>query len=499
VISPWPANAADRRAPPVAASLYRLALRSAGAAALVAAETFVCTRWIPLNPTTVGFVYLVTVLLLASQWGLLEALTASVVSTLCFNYFFLPPVGKWSIDDPLNWIALFAFLITALSASHLSELAKRRTREALMRETEMERLYSLSRAILASDRERPIALQMARDLARIYELPFAALYDRTHDEVHQAGSEEAPELVAGLRDASLRGDFLRDESAQTIVMALSFGGQQVGSLGAKGLLLSDTALRALSSLLSLGIVNAGAQQAAARADAARQSEEFRSTLIDAVAHEFKTPLTSIKGAVSAVLSETVRSPEEQREMLEIIDEASDRLRGLVTEAIHLARIEANAIQLRREPHPIGTAISAALAQIQPLLEGRHVEISIDPDTPPVLVDVNLIQLVLRHLLDNAAKYSPAGSPIEVRTGREDNAVVVRIRNQGEGIPEWQRAKVFEKFYRGASARDIPGTGMGLAITREIVLAHGGTIRLESAPGEGAEVIVSLPVSKEPRA
>jgi two-component system sensor histidine kinase KdpD len=280
------------------------------------------------------------------------------------------------------------------------------------------------------------------------------------------------------------------------VMALSFGGQQVGSLGVKGLLLSDTALRALSSLLSLGIVNAGAQQAAARADAARQSEEFRSTLMDAVAHEFKTPLTSIKGAVSAVLSETVRSPEEQREMLEIIDEASDRLRGLVTEAIHLARIEANAIRLRREPHEIGTAVGAALAQPQPLLEGRRVEVSIDPDTPPVLVDAELIQLVLRHLLDNAVKYSPPDSPIHVSARREDKAVVVRIRNQGEGVPEWQRGKVFEKFYRGANTRDrVPGTGMGLAITREIVLAHGGTIRLESAPGEGVEVVLALPVSK----
>jgi two-component system, OmpR family, sensor histidine kinase KdpD len=472
-------------------------LRLTACVAVISIETFACSRWIALNPTTVGFLYLVSILLIAASWSLAEALTASVLATLCFNFFFFPPIGALRIDDPLNWVALIAFLTTSIAASQLSDRARRRTREALNRQLEMERLYAVGRAILLADLQRPLGEQIVREIARIYDLAFVGLYDRASDAVHQAGPEEVSNITTRLRDTAITGTLFRDEEARMVVTPVSFGAQPVGSLALKGLFLSDAALQALSNLVSLGLEKARAQEAAIRVNAARQSEEFKATLMDAVAHEFKTPLTSLKAAISAILSSSVSEPQQQQEMLQIINDATERLTALVSEAIHLARAEAGNLRLKKEPFPIGEAIDAVLGQMEPALEGRSVRLDVARDLPAVLADMELIQLVLRHLIDNAAKYSPPGSSVSISARVEGSCVVVGVRNEGEGISEWERFKIFEKFYRGVGARErAPGTGMGLAIARDIVLAHGGQLRLESVPGEGADFFFSIPIAME---
>ena len=473
------------------------ALRFIACVVVIGTETYACTRWIAVNPTTVGFLYLVSILLIATSWGLAEALAASILATLCFNFFFFPPIGAFRIDDPLNWVALIAFLITSISASQLSQRARHRTREALNRQLEMERLYAVGRAILLADPQRPLGEQIVREIARIYDLEFVALYDRASDAIHQGGPEEVPDVTTRLRDAAMSGTLHRDEDARMVVTPVSFGAQPVGSLALKGLLLSDAALQALSNLVALGLEKTRAQEAAIRVNAARQGEEFKATLMDAVAHEFKTPLTSLKAAISAILSSSVSEPQQQQEMLQIINEATERLSALVSETIRLARVEAAGLRLKKQPFPIGAAINAVLRQMEPELEGRDVGLDVAEDLPHVLADEELIQLVVRHLIDNAAKYSPSKSPLSISARVDGDCVVVGVRNQGEGISEWERSRIFEKFYRGAGARErVPGTGMGLAITRDIVLAHGGQIRVESIPGEGAEFFFSLPLAVE---
>jgi two-component system, OmpR family, sensor histidine kinase KdpD len=471
------------------------ALRFIACAVVIGIETYASTRWIAVNPTTVGFLYLVSILLIATSWGLAEALAASILATLCFNFFFFPPIGAFRIDDPLNWVALIAFLITSISASQLSQRARHRTREALNRQLEMERLYAVGRAILLADPQRPLGEQIVREIARIYDLEFVGLYDRASDAIHQGGPEDVPDVTTRLRDAAMSGTLFRDEDARMVVTPVSFGAQPVGSLALKGLLLSDAALQALSNLVALGLEKTRAQEAAIRVNAARQSEEFKATLMDAVAHEFKTPLTSLRAAISAILSSSVSEPQQQQEMLQIINEATERLSALVSETIRLARVEADGLRLKKQPFPIGAAIHAVLRQMEPDLEGRDVALDVAENLPSVLADEELIQLVLRHLIDNAAKYSPSKSPLSISARVEGDCVVVGVRNQGEGISEWEKSRIFEKFYRGAGARErVPGTGMGLAITRDIVLAHGGRIRVESARGEGAEFFFSLPLA-----
>ena len=188
-----------------------LAGRVAIALILVAAVTFFAYRLVPVNEMTAGFLYLVAILLIATAGGLLESTVASLVAMLCFNFYFLPPIGTLTISDPRNWVALFAFLATSLTASQLSARAKRRTKDAIDRQNEIERLYSLSRALLLTDTSRPIAKQIVEQIAQAFGFPGVALYDRGTSETYRAGFDDRPAIDAELREAAVRSQLSREE------------------------------------------------------------------------------------------------------------------------------------------------------------------------------------------------------------------------------------------------------------------------------------------------
>jgi two-component system sensor histidine kinase KdpD len=461
---------------------------------LISAATFLCLRLMPANATTAGFAYLIAVLLIAATWGIVEATVASVVAMLCFNYYFLPPVRTLTVADPQNWAALFAFLATSIVASQLSARAHQRTRLAVDRQLEMERLYALSRAILLTEANRGAPKRIAQQIAQIFDLPAVVLYDRDIGEVYHGGPEDLGAIDEKLREAALQGTLLQDEAARTVVTAVRLGGEPIGSLAVRGSSLSDTALQAIANLVAICLEKVRGQEAASRAEAARQSEELKSTLLDAIAHEFKTPLTSIKAAASTLLSTPAPKPEEQRELVTIVDEETDRLGRLVTEVTQMARIEAGKIQLDRKLYSVADLVSAALRQVKPTTNGRQITVEAAENLPLVNVDAGLIELAIRQLLDNALKYSTPGSPLSVVARRSESALIIAVRDHGPGIPERHLARIFERFYRGPGAeRKAIGAGMGLAITREILRAHDGDVSVKSQPGEGSEFSLSLPL------
>jgi two-component system sensor histidine kinase KdpD len=466
--------------------------------AAIGGITYLCSRAVPVNATTAGFTYLVAILLIATFWGLREAIVASLAAVLCLNYFFLAPTGPFTVGDPQNWVALFAFLVTSIVASQLSAYAKQRAQDALARQQDTERLYALGRAILLTEANREAPKQIAHLIERIFEFPAVVLYERDTGNIHRAGPEDLQGIDEQLRQAALQGTLLHDEAAQTTVTAIRLGGQPIGSLAIRGPSLSDGALQALSSLVAIALEKVRGQEAASRAEAARQSEELKSTLLDAIAHEFKTPLTSIKAAASALLSDSVPKAEEQRELVTIVNEEADRLGRLVTEAIQMARIEAGKIQLNKRVHAIEELISNVLQQMRPLTEGRTLEVYIARGLPAVPVDPELMQLAIRQLLDNALKYSPPESPVTIRALQGDGELEIKVRDRGSGIPEQDRLRIFEKYYRGSNNRSlVTGTGIGLTVAREIIRAHGGRIWVESEPGRGSEFSFTLPaVGKE---
>lgn len=469
-------------------------LRSIAGIALVLLVTAVARLGLVVNATTVGFVFLLLVLGLATAWGLHEAVAASVVAMLCFNFFFLPPLGRFTIADPENWVALCAFLATALVASHLSNRAKMQAVEARERQQETERLYSFSRSILLTDTAQPVGQQAARFIAQTFDCPAVALYDAAEGEVYRGGAGDLPTIDDRLKQVALDGVRSSDASRLLMVLPITLGGRPIGSVAMLGLSCSDGAMEALVNLVAIALERARSAEIASKAEAARQSEEFKSTLLDAIAHEFKTPLTSIKAASTSILSEPERVAPDVREFTEIIDEETDRLTLLVNEAVRMSQIEAGKVLVEKQAQRVPSFLAHVLSTFQSRLEGRAATVEAADDLPAVLFDPDLIALALRQLIDNALKYSPPESPIRLTAAVVDGAMEIRVIDQGKGIPEKEREKVFQVYYRrNTSKGTVPGTGLGLHIAREILKAHSGSLHIEGAAGEGAEFCLRLPL------
>jgi two-component system sensor histidine kinase KdpD len=478
----------------------------------VAGITLVGYRWFHLNPTTMALAFLLGILGISASWGLRQAVFMSVISTLAFNYFFLPPIGTFTISDPQNWVALFAFLVTAVTAGELSERARRGARSAVERRQELERLYAFSQLLLSSDNPAELLNLIPRYIVDSFGIRSAAISLSSRTDVYRSGPAIDGLESRDLQLIGLRGEPRLDAENQIAFMPLRMGIRVVGCMGVSGSFLSLQTLEAIGSLVAISIERAGAVEKLSRAEAARENEQLRSVLLDSVTHEFRTPLTAIKASVTELLgssdqsndgdwpdqSPTRHSPEETRELLTIINEESDRLNRLIGEAAEMAQLDANKVEFRFESGPIATPIAEALDELKQLLLQHPVEIRIPADLPNARMDSAHIKEVLVHLLENAAKYSPAGAPIritaEAKNTNNDQTITVNIADRGPGIDDFEQSLVFEKFYRGRNQRvQIHGTGMGLAICKAIVEAHGGRLGLTSQLGHGSVFYFSLPV------
>jgi two-component system, OmpR family, sensor histidine kinase KdpD len=426
----------------------------------------------------------------------------SVIATLAFNYFFLPPIGTFTISDPQNWIALFAFLVTAVTASELSERARRGARVAIERRQELERLYAFSQLLLSSDSPAELLNLIPRYIVESFGIRSAAVSLSSRNDVYRSGPNIDGLEARDLQLVGLRGEPRIDIEQQLAFMPLRMGIRVVGCLGVAGSVLSRQTLEAIGSLVAIAIERAGAVEKLSRAEAARESEQLRSVLLDSVTHEFRTPLTAIKASVTSLLGSPghsashsgSHSEEERQELLTIINEESDRLNRLIGEAAEMAQLDANKVEFRFESAPIGKVVEEALDDLKQLLAQHPVEVRIPAGLPNVRMDTAHIKEVLVHLIENAAKYSPPGAPIRITGETKDQALTINIADRGPGIDDFEQSLVFEKFYRGRNQRvQVHGTGMGLAICKAIVEAHGGKLGLTSQLGHGSVFYFSLPL------
>lgn len=470
-----------------------LAARLIASLVTVGAVTAVYYLFVPVNPTTVALTYVVVVLLIATGWGIAEATAASVAAVACFNLFFLPPFLTWTIADSRNWVAFVVFMLTAIIVSQLSGRSRQRQIEALSRQRDLERLYALSRALLLSEQPSSPPVAIAERIADAFELPSVALYDRHTDTVVFGGATDLLGIESRLRDVFRQAVSVREPSG-TVITAVRLGGAPIGSLALKGADLSDTVLQSVVNLVAIALERARGQEAAARAEAARQSADLRATVLDAVAHELKTPLTSMKAASSDLAtSRTVR--DRDHELATILDEEIDRLQTLISDAVQMLRIDAGDFVVHLGRHQLAPLVQTTLRPFEHQLDGHDLVTRV-PEHLTVDADRELLALALRQLLDNALKYSPSTSTIEIQA-QSNGAVDISVRNTGSVIPESEQARVVERFYRGARARNIPGTGMGLTIVQQIAQAHGGTLTVSSAPDTGTAFTLSLPHGATP--
>lgn len=470
--------------------------RFVASTAIVAAIVFVYFRWVHVNPTTVGLSFLLAVLLVSAAWGLRYAIFAAILATISYNYFFLPPLFKFTIVDPQNWVALLAFLVTAVVASQLSERARRSATYANQRRREVERLYGFSQQLWLSESVFELLNIIPKHLVDSFEVSGAALFVQGKQEAYffdEASRSQFP--IDQLNAISDRGEPVLEREKRICYMPLRMGMRSVGALGLAGCDLSRESLEAIGSLVAISIERANTVEKLARTEAARESDRLRSMLLDSVTHEFRTPLTAIKASAETLLSDVELDKPQRKDLLVVINQESDRLNRLVGEAAEVSQLDSHQLQPRIEIHQIREPIDAAVEGSQQSMKKHSVEVAIPQKLPAVRMDVQRITEVITHLLDNAAKYSPPGTPIHITTELQGSEVVTSVADHGPGIDEVEQQMIFEKFYRGQNQRMIiQGTGMGLAIAKAIVELHGGRIGVTSQLGRGSVFYFSLPIA-----
>jgi len=447
------------------------------------AVTVAARSLIPVNATTVGFAYLLLVLMVASTWGFIEASVLSIAATVAFNFFFLPPVGALTIADPQNWVALFTFLTTSLIASRLSTVARRRALDAIDRQQDIERLYAFSRAILLIEGSEPFPGELIRKLAEIFQLDLAVLYDRRTGEFYRAGPFELQGLDDQLRNPALTG-IARSNDQFCTLSAIRLGSEPIASLAIKGSHITDSVLQGIANLVAIGLERARAQHLAHQIEATKRSEQLRTTLIDAMAHEFKTPLTSIRATTTLLLDSPDQAKESQIELLRIADEEAQHLGNLIDDTVAMARLDTGHIKVNLALTDLTEIVDEVVQSLRTEIQGRSLEVIQGREALVSALDRSLIKLALKQLIENALKYSIPGTPIRIRVHQENGSVALEVTDQGKGIPIQEQNRIFERFYRSPSVQNqIPGSGLGLSIAQSIMHAHGGDLTVTSYPGE----------------
>jgi len=439
-----------------------------------------------------GFIFLVLVVLAAMYGGFLQATIVSIAAVTCLNYFFVPPLFSF-VNSPANWVALGAFEFTALVISRLSLRAQLRAMEAIAGQRDMERLYETSRRILLLDSSREPGRPIVSLIREVFDLKAVQLFDALDSTTFQSG-EGLPDAEQRTRDAYLLSADTYDERTRSWYCALRMGTRTVGGLALVGTGMPKLAATALASLCGIALERVRARQREFRAQAARQTEQLRTAVLDALAHDFKTPLTVARTASSGLLAVGGLS-ELQADLVSAIDQQVNTLDHLASRLLRSATLDSTGVKLHREPQFFSRMTAAAIQALDQAADRERFRVSVPSTELPVFADRELIETSVAQLVDNAVKYSEPGSPIDVRFAIRDAEVVLTIRNRGLVVAANDRERIFERFYRAADTQHMPaGTGLGLSIVKKIVDAHQGSVWAEGEPGYGTSFCISLPVA-----
>ncbi len=450
------------------------------------------------NETTAALTMLLLILFIAGNWGLRYAIVTSVAATLAWNFFFIPPIDTFTISDPKNLLALLVFLITSVYASRLSDRIRNESQEARSREAELEVLYRLSRNLLQTDELARLTNSVPASVALATGAQAVLFYLLDGNRVYEGNTEWPGRKDLGyLREIAFASGVSTSPDNLDVQIPLRTGVRPRGALLLRGTQLSTPSLEALGGLVSISMDRVQAMEDLTRVEASKESERLRGLMLDSITHELRTPLTSIKGAVTAMLEaapEATLTAESTREMLTIIDEESDRLNRLVAQAVEMAALDTQEVRMTFSPQSVPEMVESALLTNHMLLVTHRVSVRMAPGLPMVEADPVWIEKLLGNMLENAAKYSAPTAPIFVSAEQRGGFVSVSVADRGVGIDSMEQELIFEKFYRARNRlMSASGTGMGLAIARSIVEAHGGSISVTSQPGQGSVFTFTLRV------
>ena len=448
------------RPPPLAAGVLVAAL-------LIAAETLVLYALeAAASPVSLGVVYLLGVLLVSIVWGAPLGIGTSLVSAAAFNYFHIPPTGRFTIAEAENWVALTAFLAVAIAASSLAEAARQRSREAEQRGREARLAAELARVLLGAP-ELPAALgPAAQRIAQAFGLSSCRL-------VLEAVGDDERSLALPLTDGEERlGTLLIPRGAREDVRAA----------------LAERVRPALEAPLAAAVEREQLLRAVVETRALRRSDEIKTAVLRAVSHDLRSPLTAILASADALASPALDEPE-RRALAEAIATESARLARVVDKLLELSRLQAGAA----DPHADWCSVEEVLreAVASAGVPADRVKLAIDRDLPLILADAAQLERAFANLLENALRHS-GDQVVSVRARASGGRVLVRVVDRGPGISRADQERIFEPFFRAGDGR-TGGSGLGLAIVKGFVEANGGEVRVESLPDQGTSFVVVLPL------
>lgn len=455
--------------------------------------------WSGANSTTTGMVFLVLVVWSAAQAGLWPSLYVAVLCAISFDYFFLPPVHTFQIIGIQQWVALISFLASCVVAGRLAERARRQAEQAEMRREDLERLYELSQEMMLHEDPAGLVHVVPRLIERIFALDGVMLYVRDQDQFYASAAGLPSSVQSSLRAMAQGPNPTLTIPGNFNAMPLMLGLRPVGALGWSPGVLSHEVATAVSAQVAIVLTRALAIEATARMEAAREGERLRTALIDSLSHELRTPLTSIRAAATTLRQGEGLDEASRQDMIALVDEESLHLDALIGEALEMAEIDAQVVEVHLVPQHARDLLDQAVEESRKALADHRVTIDVEAEGGPAWFDPHLLGRVLRHLLENAARYSPSGSRVTLRAGRKAGRLEFSVEDNGSGIDSVDLPLIFEKFYRGRRGSKLgKGSGMGLAIARAILAAHGGAIEAVSVPGQGAAFKFWVPlVEKEP--
>src|SRR6266851_1722206 len=488
----------------------------------------------------ISIIYLLVVMALASTRGRYAAILASLVAFLAFDFFLVPPLYVFTINRIEEWIALFVFLVTAILTSQLAVTLRQRAEQASRREREARILYELVRATNSEEELERLLSIIAQAVVDVFSswgvLDCALLLPdergkltvqaSTRQPADQLSSDEKVtaawvmthgQTVGLYEDAPHTPGRPAGSAFRIIVQSTALGRVARRSLRLQGETQRFTTEERLEEerehpnartaffwtfldQATSVIERARLRRENMRIEILQRTDELRAALLSSVSHDLRTPLSSIKAAASSLLQEDVQWDDEARRSfaLAIVREA-DRLNRLVANLLDMSRIEGGALKPEKEWYPLDELIHDVLGRMQPLLQGRAVHTDIPDDLPPVQLDYLQIDQVLTNLIENAVRYTPVGSPIDISVELCEDTIRVSVADRGPGIPPSDVERVFDKFYRVLNtetrATRPTGSGLGLAVCRGLIEAHGGRIWVENRQGGGAIFRFTLPLGK----
>jgi two-component system sensor histidine kinase KdpD len=473
----------------------RVRISSAAAQIAAAAGIFFAVTWtawyLHLALASVAFLYFLMIVLAAVRWGFWEATIASVAAVACLDYFFTAPLFSFRVNGAANLVALGAFEFAGLVVSRLSTQAQQQARIAMEERNNMARLYALSRSILVLDRREPPGPQIAASIQGALEIESVALFDPLLTRADEAGkpSEELREMA---RRVWMRHE--NEDHPETAVWCrvLMLGQKGIGSIAMRGNNLNGLVVDAAASIAAVSLERSRALEMETRAEAARQSDQLRTAVLDALAHAFKTPLTAIRAASSGLLEAGSLGPAET-ELVSLIDDESVHLTELSTRLLQTARLEGAALPVRREHRRLTEVIDKTLGSFPQNFAGHAMDVRVSSLDAFVYGNFDLIVTALTQLIDNAIKYSDAGSAITIRADATAEEVVFSVHNYGPAIRAEDRERVFERFYRSPGTEHrAPGTGLGLSVTKKVAEAHLGRAWVQSSAKDGTTFYLAIP-------